>query len=90
MGVIFDWDPEKERWLVENRGLSFQHVLFHVQEGDVLDLREHPNREKYPNQQLLIVKMNDYVYLVPFVRTGETLFPKTIIPSRKETKRYLT
>ena len=30
-----------------------------------------------------------YVYLVPFVEDDETVFLKTIIPSRKATKQYL-
>jgi uncharacterized DUF497 family protein len=87
--MIFDWDPEKEKWLKENRGVSFHHVLFHIQKDDLLDIREHTNKDKYPNQKLLIVRMNDYVYVVPFVQEQDTLFLKTIIPSRKETKRYL-
>lgn len=87
--MIFDWDPEKEAWLTEHRNLSFLHVLYHIARGDLLDVRNHPNKEKYGHQKLLIVKMNDYVYAVPFVEDGETWFLKTIIPSRKETKRYL-
>ena len=87
--MVYDWDPEKEEWLNENRNLSFLHVLYHSDRGDLLDVREHTNKEKYPHQKVLIVKMNDYVYAVPFVEDGETWFLKTIIPSRKETKRYL-
>ncbi len=87
--MVYDWDPEKEEWLNENRNLSFLHVLYHIERGDLLDVREHTNKEKYPHQKVLIVKMNDYVYAVPFVEDGETWFLKTIIPSRKETKRYL-
>jgi uncharacterized DUF497 family protein len=87
--MVFDWDPEKEKWLNENRGLSFHYVLFHVEHDDLLDVREHPNKDKYPNQKIMIVKMNEYVYVVPFVRDNESIFLKTIIPSRKETKRYL-
>ena len=87
--MIFDWDPEKEKLLKETRGLSFEHVLFHIENDDLLDVREHPNKEKYPHQKVLIVKMNDYAYVVPFVQEDETFFLKTIIPSRKETKRYL-
>lgn len=86
--MIFDWDPEKETWLKENRGVIFLHVLWHIENDDLLDVREHPNKEKYPNQKVLILKMNDYVYVVPFVQDQDTLFLKTIIPSRKETKRY--
>lgn len=87
--MVYDWDPEKEEWLNENRNLSFLHVLYHIDRGDLLDVREHANKAKYPHQKVLIVKMNDYVYAVPFVEDGETWFLKTIIPSRKETKRYL-
>lgn len=87
--MIFDWDPQKEEWLTQNRNLSFLHVLYHIDRGDLLDVREHSNKEKYPHQKVLIIKMNDYVYAVPFVEDGETWFLKTIIPSRKETKKYL-
>ena len=87
--MIFDWDPEKERWLSEHRGLSFQHVIYHIDHGDLLDVREHPNLEKYSKQRILIVRMDDYAYVVPYVQEGSILFLKTIIPSRKETKRYL-
>ena len=87
--MIFDWDPDKEKWLKENRGMSFHYVLFHIENDDLLDVREHPNKEKYPDQKLLIIKMNDYVYVVPYVQEQDTMFLKTIIPSRKETKRYL-
>jgi uncharacterized DUF497 family protein len=87
--MIFDWDPEKEKWLKENRGLSFFHVLFHIENDDLLDVREHPDKKKYPHQKVLILKMNDYVYVVPFVQDQDTFFLKTVIPSRKETKKYL-
>lgn len=87
--MIFDWDPDKERWLKENRGLSFYEVIYHIERGNLLDIREHPNHEKYAHQKILILKMDDYIYVVPFVKEGKVLFLKTIIPSRKETRRYL-
>jgi uncharacterized DUF497 family protein len=86
--VIFDWNPEKEKLLSDERGLSFQHIIHHIERGDLLDIREHPNQNKYPNQKILIVRMDSYIYIVPYVQDGQTLFLKTIIPSRKETKRY--
>lgn len=86
--MLYDWVPEKEEWLKINRGLSFHHVLYQIDNGHLLDVREHPNKEKYPHQKLLIVRMDEYVYVVPFVEDGEILFLKTIIPSRKETRRY--
>ena len=63
--------------------------MFHVDHGDVLDILEHPNQEKYEGQRVLVVKVEDYVYLVPFVEMENEVVLKTIIPSRKATKRYL-
>jgi len=37
----------------------------------------------------LVVRRDDYVYLVPFVEDEKLIFLKTIIPSRKATKEYL-
>jgi uncharacterized DUF497 family protein len=87
--MLYDWDPEKEQWLREHRGVSFLHVLHHIERGDLLDVREHHNKRKHPGQRLFIVRMGGYVYIVPFVMDDTTIFLKTIIPSRKETRRYL-
>ena len=62
---------------------------FKSERGDLIDVVEHPNQPKYPNQQMLIVKIKDYVYLIPFVEDEENRFLKTIIPSRKATREYL-
>ena len=40
-------------------------------------------------QRVFVVELNNYVYYVPFVKAGDDLFLKTIIPSRKLTKEYL-
>jgi len=83
----YKWDKEKNEKLKIERDLSFEQVTMHIERGDVLDIVAHPNQEKYPNQQLLVVEINDYAYLVPFVENGK--FLKTIIPSRKATRDYL-
>jgi len=36
-----------------------------------------------------IVNMGNYAYLVPFVEDEAGIFLKTIIPSRKATRKYL-
>jgi hypothetical protein len=36
-----------------------------------------------------VVRRDEFVYLVPFVEDNETVFLKTIMPSRKATKQYL-
>jgi hypothetical protein len=54
-----------------------------------LDIIEHPNQEKYKGQRIFIVNINNYACLVPFVESEREIFLKTIIPSRKATKKYL-
>ena len=85
----YKWNKEKNERLKVERGMSFEQITMHIERGDVLDIVAHPNQEKYPNQQLLVVKINDYVYLVPFVENENGKFLKTIIPSRKATHDYL-
>ena len=86
---IFVWNPEKNERLKKERRISFEEIVFHIEAGDELALVEHPNPDRYPNQRILVVRVEDYVYLVPFVESATEIFLKTIIPSRKATKQYL-
>jgi len=85
----FDWNDDKNEFLEQTRGVSFEDVVFHIQNGDVLDIIKHPNEARYPNQRILVLNIERYVYLVPYVKEKDTWFLKTIIPSRKATKEYL-
>ena len=85
----FDWDEEKNQNLKEERSISFADIQIAFEEDRVLDVIDHPNKTKYANQQMLIVEIEDYVYLVPFVEDEDKYFLKTIFPSRKMTKKYL-
>lgn len=86
---IFRWDNEKNEWLKKNRGVSFEQVVILMEREDVLETIEHPNQDKYPGQKIAIVRLDDYVYLVPYVQESEDIFLKTIIPSRKATNKYV-
>jgi len=85
----FDWDPEKNQQLIEERGVSFEEVIFHLQSDGLLDDVKHPNQEYYSHQRMFIVEIEGYAYLVPYVESDTDIFLKTIIPSRKATKHYL-
>ena len=85
----YRWNHEKNNKLKEERGIGFELIVMHIERGDLLDVLKHPNDSRYPNQQLLIVEINEYVYLVPFVEDENGRFLKTIIPSRKATRDYL-
>lgn len=85
----YTWNIEKNEKLKIERGISFEQIAMHVERGDVLDIVDHPNQKKYPNQQLLVIEIKKYAYLVPFVEDENHKFLKTIIPSRKATRYYL-
>ena len=87
--ALFDWDSEKNIQLIEERGISFEEVIFHLQSDSLLDDVEHPNQRDYSHQRMYVVLIEDYVYLVPYVESEKGIFLKTIIPSRKATKQYL-
>ena len=80
---------DKNDELIRERGISFEEIVFCIMHDGLLDIIEHPNKENYPNQKIFIVNIDDYVYLVPFVEDEKIIFLKTIIPSRKMTKKYL-
>ncbi|MBW9276011.1 MAG: BrnT family toxin [Candidatus Thiodiazotropha sp. (ex. Lucinisca nassula)] len=85
----FAWSSEKNELLKTERGISFEEVVLNIQLGNEVDIFEHPNQERYPGQQISVVVIEGYVYLVPFVENEEEVFLKTIILSRKATKQYL-
>ena len=86
---LLRWDPEKNQKLIAERGVSFEEVAWAIENGMVLEETEHPNPSQYGHQKMLIVELNGYAYLVPFVELNDDIFLKTIIPSRKATKKYL-
>ena len=89
MDAGFDWNLEKNRQLVKERGVSFESVVSAIERGGLVDVLEHPNQERYPGQMIYVVNIEQYLYLVPFATaTDGTRFPKTIIPSHKAVRDY--
>ena len=82
------WNAEKNAQLKKERGVSFEDVVFHIGAGDEVDLFDHPNKVRYPNQKISVVMIEGYAYFVPYVESDSEIFLKTIIPSRKATKKY--
>ena len=85
----FEWDDVKNAKLKKERGISFEEIVFHIERGDILDILEHPNKDKYLGQKIFVIDVEGYAYLVPFLETEDEVVLKTIIPSRKAIKRYL-
>jgi len=85
----FLWNEAKSKRLKEERGISFEDIIVHIERGDLLAIIDHPNQDKYSGQRVYVVDVDGYVYLVPFVDSEDGGFLKTVIPSRKATRDYL-
>ncbi len=85
----FRWNAEKNELLKLSRGVSFESIVVAIEADGLLDIVEHPNKGTYPNQRVLVVSFDGYVYLVPFIEEADYFFLKTVIPSRKATRDYL-
>jgi hypothetical protein len=85
----FRWNHEKNEVLKTERGISFEEMVLAIEADGLLDELRHPNPEKYPNQSIFVIALDDYVFLVPYVEEPDYYFLKTVIPSRKATRDYL-
>jgi len=86
---IFNWDNDKNEKLKIERGVSFEQVVFCIENKQLLDIIEHPDKEKYREQKMYVVIIDKYAYIVTFVDKNNERFLKTVFPSRKYTKFYL-
>jgi hypothetical protein len=84
----YAFDPEKNAWLMQERGISFELIIALIESGKLIRVLEHPDKKRYPNQLLYEVDVDGYVHVVPVVKEGKTLFLKTIYPSRKATRKH--
>ena len=85
----FRWNHEKNEALKIERSISFEEIVLAIEADGLLDELRHPNPDKYPNQSVFVVALDDYSYLVPYVEETDFYFLKTIIPSRKAARDYL-
>lgn len=91
MKLRIEFNKEKNLLLKEIRGVCFEDIIQTIERGNILDNLEHHNKKRYPNQKILVVKIKNYAYAVPYVidKKKETVFLKTVYPSRVLTEKYL-
>lgn len=91
MPLRIEYSEEKNLLLKATRGVDFEDVLESIRKGGLLDDLQHKNQKKHPDQKILVVKINEYVYVVPYIldRTRSVFFLKTVYPSRVLTGKYL-
>ena len=84
----YRWNQLKNERLKRSRGVSFEDVVLALEAGGLLEIVEHPNPKRYPNQKVFVIVLAEYVYLVPHLEEVGYIFLKTIIPSRKANRDY--
>lgn len=90
--LIYEWSEDKNALLKAKIGICFEDVIIALQGDQLLSNEPHFNQNKYPNQRLYIVEIDRYAYVVPLVADEDrgVLFLKTIYPSRKYSKLFLS
>ena len=83
------WNEEKNEWLKQERRVSFEDVVLAIQEGKILDIIKHPNQRRDLKQNIYVIEIGEYAYLVPFIEDEDKIFLKTVFPSRRYTREYL-
>lgn len=78
-----------ERPVLASHAQGLKEIILAIEGDGLLDVLRHSNPGRYSNQRVLVVDVDGYAHLVPFVEEAEYYFLKTIIPSRKATRDYL-
>lgn len=80
------WDDEKNRQLIQSRGISFEDFVEIIINKEYLDIVENQAR---PDQMIFVCEYNAYTYCIPFlISEDDEIILKTIYPSRKFHSRY--
>ena len=77
----FEWNALKSKRLKRVRGVSFEEI---VRARFICTI----NLVSHPEQKGMLFEYKDYVWVVPFVVSGDGIFLKTLYPSRKYKKLY--
>ncbi|MDM8564518.1 DUF4258 domain-containing protein [Candidatus Halobeggiatoa sp. HSG11] len=86
MRIMIIWDEEKNTKLKLERNISFYEIVELILNEDVIDIIHHPKRG---NQNIFVLKINNYIHAVPFViDDDENIILKTAFPSKKLNRKY--
>ena len=75
------WSQLKSERLKRTRGVSFEEII----SSKLIAVKNHP---KKADQNIMLFKLKDYIWIVPYVEEKDYMFLKTLYPSRKFTKLY--
>lgn len=83
------FDEVKNKLLKSGKGISFDEITELIKTNKQVKTIDHPNKNRYPKQKILLVRIRNHIYAVPFVEEVNYIFLKTIYPSEKYTKKLL-
>ncbi len=75
------WNVLKSERLKKVRGVSLEEII----RARLVAVKQHPSRT---HQQILLFDYQGYIWVVPFVESGDGIFLKTLFPSRRYTQLY--
>ncbi len=82
----FSWNMDKNKWLSENRKITFEEIISLIDEGCLRAVLKHKKKD----QKIFVIEREGYAYNVPFVEEPDgTCFLKTVYPSRESTRKYI-
>ncbi len=84
----FEFDLSKSALLRKTRGIGFEEIVVLIEEGRLLAVLSHPNSDRHPQQEIYLVDVNGYVWVVPILKSNGIVRLITCYPSRKETKIF--
>ena len=79
------WKPEKNEWLKEERGISFEQVEQAIAAGHLITVLENKNHK---NQMLLLADIDGDLIAVPTLIKSKVIFFMTAYPSSALAKKY--
>ena len=85
---VFNWNGEKNSKHLESRGITSGDIVDALVEKNYYRSSRTQTRRSTRIKKIFVVWVRDDCSLVPFIETEEEIFLKTIIPSRKYTKKH--
>jgi hypothetical protein len=82
-----EWDNNKNNQLQVERKISFEAIVIAIEQGKLIDIIPNPSQQ-HIHQNVIVIDIDDYLVLVPFVEDEEKIFLKTAFRSRKVTRDH--
>lgn len=86
---LIKFNQDKNKKLKLTRGIDFDDIAKIIKKNELVEIIDNPNKKRYQNQKIFLVKIGDSVFVIPFVEEKDYIFLKTVYPSHKYTKKYL-